>query len=136
MIDINDAWYRISAKALIFNEKWQILLCKELNWVWDIPGWGLDHGEDPRICIERELQEEMWLDVVSVSKAPSCFITAFKESSKSRPWIANICYSVEVKNLIFRASDECVEIGFFDDVSIKNISTIINVVEIFKRVFW
>lgn len=135
MIDINDAWYRISAKALIFNEKGQILLCKESNGVWDIPGGGLDHSEDPRICIERELQEEMWLEAVSVSKDPKCFITAYKESSKSRPWIANICYSVELKSLEFRPSDECVEIGFFDNESIKNINTIVNVMAVFKEIF-
>lgn len=72
---------------------------------------------------------------MSVSKDPKCFITAFKESSKSRPWIANICYSVEVKNLDFRPSDECVEIGFFDNESIRNINTIVNVVEVFKEIF-
>ncbi len=135
MIDINDAWYRISAKALIYNEKWQILLCKEPNDIWDIPGGWLDHGEDPRTCIKRELVEEMWLEVTSISTKPECFITAHKESSKSRPWISNICYKVEVKDFNFSPSDECVEIGFFDDKNITDIKTIINVTEVFKEIF-
>ena len=92
MIDINDAWYRVSAKALIYNDKWQILLCKESNGTWDIPGGWLDHGENARDCIKRELIEEMWLEVTSISSSPVCFATASKESSKSRPWIWNICY--------------------------------------------
>jgi hypothetical protein len=72
---------------------------------------------------------------VSVSRDPKCFITAHKESSKTRPWIANICYSVEVRDLDFRPSDECIEIGFFDHESIKNINTIANVIEVFTAVF-
>jgi len=35
-MEIKQAWYRISVKALIYNEKWEFLLCKEDNWVWDI----------------------------------------------------------------------------------------------------
>lgn len=135
MIDINDAWYRISAKAIIYNDKWQILLCKESSGIWDIPGGWLNHGEDPRDCIKRELVEEMWLQITSISSTPICFITAHKESSKSRPWISNICYKVEVNNLNFSASDECVEIGFFDDINITNITTIVNVAEVFKALF-
>lgn len=135
MIDINDAWYRISAKAIIYNDKWQILLCKESDGTWDIPGGWLDHGENPRDCIKRELIEEMWLEVTSISSTPECFITAHKESSKSRPWISNICYKVEVKDLNFSPSDECVEIGFFDNRNISEIKTIINVVEVFKEIF-
>lgn len=135
MIDINDAWYRISAKALIYNDKWQILLCKESNDTWDIPGGWLDHGENLHDSIKRELLEEMGLEVTSISDKPECFITAHKESSKSRPWIANICYRVDVKDLNFSRSDECVEIGFFDATNLPSIKTIVNVVEVFKEIF-
>ena len=130
-MEIKQAWYRISAKALIYNEKWEFLLCKEDNEVWDFPGGGLDHGEKPDVCIKRELQEEMGLEVTEISKTPKYFVTAHKPESKSRPWIANVFYEVKVKNLDFTPSDECVEIWFFDKNSIKNINVLPNVKE-----FW
>ncbi|PID86574.1 ADP-ribose pyrophosphatase [Candidatus Gracilibacteria bacterium] len=131
-MEIQNAWYRISAKALIYNEKGEFLLAKEDNGVWDIPGGGLDHGENPQNCIKRELQEEMGLEVVDISENPKYFLTAHKAKSKTRPWIANVFYEVKVKNLDFTPSDECIEIGFFDKNTIKNISVIENVEEFIK----
>lgn len=128
-MEIQQAWYRISAKALIYNEKWDFLLCKESSWVWDIPGWWLDHLEKPDVCIIRELKEEMWLDVLSIKKNPKYFVTAHKVESKTRPWLANVFYEVKVKDLNFTPSDECVEIGFFNTETINNIETFINVKE-------
>lgn len=124
---IESCCYRISAKALIFNEKWQILLCKETNGVWDIPWWWLDHWEDVYACIHRELYEEMWLTVTNIEKNPLYFIVAHKPNSKSRPWIANICYKTEVKNLEFKKSDECSEILFASVDDILKMNTIENV---------
>lgn len=131
---IEKAWYRISVKALIYNNKWEFLLCKENNWIWDIPGWWLDHWENHDVCIKRELHEEMWLEVIHIDKNPVFFITAHKPRSKTRPWLANIFYRVKVKNLNFTPSDECVEIGFFDKFTIKNIKTIVNVREFVNKI--
>jgi len=132
-MEIKQSWYRVSVKALIYNEKWDFLLCKEKNWVWDMPGWWLDHWEKPDICIKRELKEEMWLEVIHIEKNPKYFITAHKPESKTRPWIANVFYEVKVKNLDFTKSDECVEIGFFNKNSVKNINTIANIQEFVKE---
>lgn len=111
-MEVQKAWYRISVKALIYNEKWDFLLIKENNWLWDIPGWWLDHWENFDVCIKREIEEEMGLKVISIDKNPKYFITTHKPESKTRPWLANIFYEVKVKNLNFTPSDECVEIGF------------------------
>lgn len=128
-MEIQQAWYRISVKALIYNEKWEFLLTKENNWTWDIPGWWLDHWENFDVCIKRELQEEMWLEVIWIDKNPKYFITAHKPESKTRPWLANVFYEVKVKDLNFRPSDECVEIWFFNIDNVNNINTIVNVKE-------
>ncbi|MFK7780582.1 MAG: NUDIX hydrolase [Candidatus Gracilibacteria bacterium] len=129
---IKQSWYRISAKALIYNEKGEFLLCKEDNGTWDFPGGGLDHGEGIDICLKRELKEEMGLTVTSINNKPKYFITANKPISKTRPWIANIFYEVKVKDLNFIQSDECVEIGFFDIKMAGKLDTLINVKEFLK----
>ncbi len=133
MIDINDAWYRISVKAIIYNSEWKILLCKEDNWMWDFPGWWLDHGELSEKCVKREIKEEMWLEVLTVSETPVCFITAQKKISKTRPWIWNLCYEVTVNNLDFTSSDECTEIDFFNKENIKEIKVFENVEKVFNK---
>ena len=135
MVDINDSWYRVSIKAIIFNDKWQILLCKEENWVWDLPGWWLEHWEDIETCLKREIKEEMWLEVLSISDRPLCFVTFHKTYSMKRPWISNVCYEVKFNSLNFTKSNECMKIWFFDNESIKDIDVIWNVKEVFDNLF-
>ncbi len=58
-----DYLYRISLKGLIRNEKGEILVVKEANrgW-WDLPGGGMDHNEDIKTALARELKEEVNLE--------------------------------------------------------------------------
>ena len=55
-----DYLYRVSLKCLVRNEKGEILVVKESGrgW-WDLPGGGMDHGEDIRSAIAREMKEEV-----------------------------------------------------------------------------
>ncbi len=131
-MEIQNAWYRISVKALIYNEKWEFLLAKENNWLWDFPWGGLDHFENSKDCIKRELKEEMWLEVIEISENPKYFLTAHRPKSIERPWIANIFYEVKVRNLDFIPSDECVEIAFFNKKTIEKINVFENVSEFVK----
>jgi len=133
MVDINDSWYRVSIKAIIFNDKWQILLCKEENWVWDLPGWWLEHWENIEVCLKREIKEEMWLEVLSISDKPICFATFHKTYSTKRPWISNVCYEIQLKNLNFTKSNECTKIWFFDKKDIEDMYIIWNVKEVFNE---
>lgn len=57
-----DFLYRISLKALIRNDKGEVLVVKETgrDW-WDLPGGGLDHGERFEEGLARELKEEVKL---------------------------------------------------------------------------
>ncbi len=57
-----DSLFRASLKAVIFNERQQILVVKERgrDW-WDIPGGGLEHGETIKEALARELNEEVSL---------------------------------------------------------------------------
>lgn len=134
MVEVSSSWYRISAKALIFNEDWGILLCKEDNWMRDIPGWWLDRWENSIDCIKRELLEEMGLKTTYISSQPYCFITAEKPQSQKRPWISNICYEVKIENLNFIPSDECLAIAFFNKDNIDTIKVFENVVAVTKEI--
>ena len=56
----SDYLYRISLKALIYNDVGQILVVKEINRTyWDLPGGGIDFGETIESSLKRELYEEV-----------------------------------------------------------------------------
>ncbi len=108
-LNIPDCYYRISIKGLIFDDQGKFLLCRENVWKWELPGGGLDFGEDPREWLIREIREEMGLEIISIEEKPSYFFTCFQNGK----WRANVIYKVRTKNLNFTPSDECEEIGFF-----------------------
>lgn len=58
-----DYLYRISIKCLIRNDKGEVLVVKETDrdW-WDLPGGGMDHHENIKSAIARELKEEVGLE--------------------------------------------------------------------------
>ena len=118
MPEIPNWFYRTSVKALILNEKREFLLVREEKWR-ELPWWWLDFWESPQECIKRELNEEMWINIIWVNQNPSYFLTCQKAN-----WtrIANIIYETKIniedlKNFI--PSDECLEIKFFDTQEAK-----------------
>ena len=120
-MEIPNTFYRVSAKALILDEEKRFLLIKEKTDYfngWDMPGGGLDWGEGAQEGIAREIKEEMGLTVISVADIPSYFISAFIE--RANTWIVNVFYRVEIENLNFTPSDECVEIKFFTTEDVLN----------------
>ena len=55
-----DYLYRVSIKALIYNDAGQILVVKEDGRpLWDLPGGGMDYGETFESALKRELYEEV-----------------------------------------------------------------------------
>ena len=75
-----DAYYRVSLKAVIRNDKREVLCVKENGTWWELPGGGIEHGEDVRTALARELQEEIayagdftyeYIDIVTLYDAPN-----------------------------------------------------------------
>lgn len=59
----HDYLYRISVKGVIFNDTGDVLVVKEAGReVWDLPGGGMDHSEDIKAAIAREMKEEVNLE--------------------------------------------------------------------------
>jgi len=53
------AYYRTSVKAVITNDSRDVLIVNERNGGWDLPGGGLDWGEDTLSALAREMIEEL-----------------------------------------------------------------------------
>lgn len=129
-LNIPDNFYRVSVKALILDEEKRFLLAKESIGYWELPGGGLDYKEKPEDCIRRELSEEMGLKVVKIKSRPIAFLTAKNLRGMN---IACVYYQVNVEDLNFKASEECIEIKFFSiDEVLKEQMIYPNVIEFAK----
>jgi 8-oxo-dGTP diphosphatase len=89
--------YRISVKALIKDDMGRILLLRETDGNWELPGGGLEHGEDPRTGLAREIAEETGFAVDWVNEQPAAFWTIHKDVGHSAlKWFAFVAYEAEV----------------------------------------
>jgi len=130
--EIPNCFYRISVKALILDEQKRFLLTLEDKGLWELPGGGLDFGEDPIDGLKREIKEEMGLEVVNIKSQPSYFITALQRNGAC--WIGNVIYEVQVRDLNFVPSAECRELRFFTKEDTSKEKLFPNVLE-FLRIY-
>jgi 8-oxo-dGTP diphosphatase len=108
---IPNCFYRVSIKALILNDKGEFLLIQEANRLWELPGGGMDFGENPEQTLQREIKEEMGLEVQDIESQPSYFFSCINPKGQH---IVNVVYKAYLKHLDFVPSDECMALGYFD----------------------
>ena len=63
---IPSPYYRVSVKALIFDAAKRLLVLRDRDNRWQVPGGGWEHGESLEQCVQRELQEEMGVSAASI----------------------------------------------------------------------
>ena len=119
--------YRISVKGIVINNDGRILLTREGK-AWEMPGGGLDHGEDPADGLKREIHEETGLTVTRVLAAPKYFVT-WQEKGV---WRANVIYQVELADLNFTPSEECQELRFLSVEEMGQIQLYPNVQKLYE----
>ena len=86
-----NTYYRVATKALIKNEKGEVLLVQENSDKWDLPGGGLDHEEAPEDGLRRELQEEIGFSDIQIGR-----IVAMKPFwiEDKQAWLMWVVYDV------------------------------------------
>lgn len=112
-----DSFYRVSVKGLYVWDGKLLLMreADEANPRFELPGGGLDFGEEPRAGLEREIEEEMGLPVSEVSSRPVYVWTTHFEQKRGLEWFYSIvlAYRIDFAHLDFTPTDDCAEIGFF-----------------------
>ncbi|MDO8429273.1 MAG: NUDIX hydrolase [Candidatus Daviesbacteria bacterium] len=130
-IDVVNGFFRISIKAVIFDEtRTKFLVILEDNGYWEVPGGGLDWGESPEECLKREIQEEMGLTVTYVSKNPTFLLLG---KNMKGIWSAGVVYEVKVRDLNFTPTSECREIKFISPDELATINAFRTVKELAEK---
>lgn len=120
--DFPNAFYRVTAKGIYVRDG-KVLLVHDFTGrtdddpspEWELPGGGLDFGENFGNGLRREIKEEMGLEVSWIQKNPTYVWTVKHGSGKGMEWywICSVVFRFDVKSLDFKSSDECREIKFF-----------------------
>jgi 8-oxo-dGTP diphosphatase len=122
-----DSFHRVTIKGLCVRDG-KILLSRESMpgepELWEMPGGGLDFGEDIKEGLRREIQEEMGLKVTKISEHPVYVWThKFPPNSRKIGWYYSIivAYRVEFEDLNITPSEECQEVRFFSKEELSGI---------------
>lgn len=113
-----NSFYRVSVKAVILNEKGEVLSVHEGE-DWTLPGGGLDHGEEPLEALKRELYEEAC--ILSDFEAELIGTESFYVDSKDAMALWMI-YRVHLSDTYFEyeAGEDADEVAFRNPAEFKN----------------
>lgn len=106
-----NTFYRVSVKALITNDRGQVLVVKENQDTWSLPGGGLDHGEDPLAGVARELKEELGITDVS-GLEPLCVKTFYLERKEA--WLMWVVFKAKITDERFTLGEGVTEAVFIN----------------------
>lgn len=109
--------YRVVAKALITNQDNKILVVKEGQDFWSLPGGGLEHGESAQDCIKREIQEEIGLTDIHVGEI--IYSTNVYLDQKDI-WMTWIVYRADSGSSTFTLGDGVTDAKYIDIEEIKD----------------
>lgn len=115
-MDNTPCTYRVSVKAIITDDAGRILLLKERDGSWELPGGGLEHAENIQEALAREITEETGLTVTHMSNQPAAFWTLHKEvGSPTLKWFAFVAYEAAVSGdfQLDSTNDEAQEARYF-----------------------
>jgi 8-oxo-dGTP diphosphatase len=104
----NSPFYRVTSRAIILVDD-KIVLVKDGNGDWQIPGGGWEHDESFENCMKREVLEELSVNIVSVG--PLLF--SYRQVDKRGYTSLRLAAKAEVDSTDFVASDGMLEVSSF-----------------------
>lgn len=114
-----DYLYRISLKCLIVNDARDVLVVKESGRTyWDLPGGGMEHGEDTRTAIAREMREEVNMSGDFVYRIIA--VDEPKYLEKYGFWQLRLIFAIQQENGAYSAGDDGDEVQFVSPELLKN----------------
>lgn len=132
--DFPNAFYRVTVKGLCVRDGKILMVhdytrrsAMDASPEWELPGGGLDFGENFQDALRREVDEEMGLEVAWIDEKPTYIWTTKHDAGRGMEWywVCTIIFRFDVENLNFTPTQECKEIKFFSKKDLQeNISNI------------
>src|SRR5258706_10663346 len=97
--DFPDSFYRVTIKGLCVRNG-KLLLFKEgekISGKWELPGGGLDFGEEIKSGLVREIFEESGLKVTKTSEKPIYIWTHKYENTRDMEWYYSLVLAFRVE---------------------------------------
>ena len=105
-----DLFFQVSVKGLYFNQENRLMMIKEPSGFWELPGGRIRKGENFVDCLKRECKEELGLECAISEDKPMFVWPAIDQEGRGR---IMVCYKIDLSNLNFVPSEECVALDFF-----------------------
>lgn len=114
-----DYLYRVSIKGLIRNPDGEVLVVKETGrtW-WDLPGGGMDHGENIKSALAREMHEEVGLTGDFTYKVIAVDNPGFL--SHANVWQLRLIFEVMPETLPTEAGNDADEIHYINPSELRD----------------
>lgn len=116
--------YHVTIKGVFFNAQAQVLLVQENSGKWDLPGGRLEHGEDFHTALHRECLEEMGIECGILDAHPHW---AWSAQNDDGGWKVVLCFHITLPHLNFKASEECVQLAFFDATTFPKADVVLQI---------
>jgi 8-oxo-dGTP pyrophosphatase MutT (NUDIX family) len=101
--------HEVSVKALCRDETGRVLVIRDAKDRWELPGGGLEAGEELLDCLRREVMEELGVDCELLDPDP---YKAWVGKKASGDYRLIILYKVRLKDTEFKKTDEAQEVRF------------------------
>lgn len=114
----HDSLFRVSLKCLIVDEGRVLVVREKGRGSWDLPGGGIEHGEDIRAAIARELKEE-----INFTGHFSYAVLKIDDPAMLRTrdvWQIKIIFSVRLDSPVVSAGADADEVAFINAATLKD----------------
>lgn len=116
-------FYRVSLKAIIRNKQGYVLAVKAtddaFSSTWDLPGGGMEHGDDEKATFAKELYEEALIDAPISSLRYLGMTPRYTEFKQV--WWLGIFYELELPDdFTYGVGADAAQVEFVDPDSFKN----------------
>jgi len=98
-----ECFYRVSVKGVVLDSSGKVLLVREQNGHWDLPGGGVEHGESTSAALRREIQEELGRAAKLIDLELMHTQSEYLESRDA--WQMRVIYSAAIDGPIVPSAD-------------------------------